>query len=101
MNERPRYSMAIQWSDEDEAYIVSLPEWEAHGLIGHTWRYLRPSRKDWPAHADLERAIGKVIRCRNPSRSTAQARQVSRRDAAVEGGVHAGHLLGYALPYLL
>lgn len=22
----PRYSMLIQWSDEDEAYIVSLPE---------------------------------------------------------------------------
>jgi predicted RNase H-like HicB family nuclease len=36
MNERPRYSMAIQWSDEDETYVVSLPEWEAHGLIGHT-----------------------------------------------------------------
>ena len=26
-----RYSMIIQWSDEDQAYIVSLPEWEATG----------------------------------------------------------------------
>ncbi|MGH2516553.1 MAG: type II toxin-antitoxin system HicB family antitoxin [Ktedonobacterales bacterium] len=22
-----RYSMLIQWSDEDQAYLVSLPEW--------------------------------------------------------------------------
>jgi predicted RNase H-like HicB family nuclease len=28
--------MVIQWSDEDRAYIVSFPEWEAQGLIGHT-----------------------------------------------------------------
>lgn len=28
MNEQtPHYSMVIQWSDEDEAYIVSFPEW--------------------------------------------------------------------------
>jgi len=36
MSEQPRYSMIIQWSDEDQAYIVSCPEWEAQGLIGHT-----------------------------------------------------------------
>ncbi|MGH2517249.1 MAG: type II toxin-antitoxin system HicB family antitoxin [Ktedonobacterales bacterium] len=30
------YSMVIEWSDEDESYIVSFPEWEANGLIGHT-----------------------------------------------------------------
>jgi len=36
MNRRPPYSMSIQWSDEDETYIVSFPEWEAQGLIGHT-----------------------------------------------------------------
>ena len=23
-----RYSMLIQWSDEDEAFLVTLPEWE-------------------------------------------------------------------------
>ncbi|MDP9373413.1 MAG: type II toxin-antitoxin system HicB family antitoxin [Chloroflexota bacterium] len=27
MVERLRYSMLIQWSDEDRVYIVSLPEW--------------------------------------------------------------------------
>ena len=31
-----RYSMLIEWSDEDAAYIVTLPEWESVGLIGHT-----------------------------------------------------------------
>lgn len=29
------YSMLIEWSDEDQAYIVSFPEWEQAGLIGH------------------------------------------------------------------
>ncbi|HVA90497.1 MAG TPA: type II toxin-antitoxin system HicB family antitoxin [Chloroflexota bacterium] len=36
MNEKPRYSMTIQWSDEDGVYIVSFPEWEAAGHIAHT-----------------------------------------------------------------
>lgn len=27
MNELPRYMMVIQWSVEDQAYLVSLPEW--------------------------------------------------------------------------
>ena len=32
-----RYSMVIQWSERDQVYVVSLPEWEAQrGLIGHT-----------------------------------------------------------------
>jgi predicted RNase H-like HicB family nuclease len=26
-----KYSMLIQWSDEDQAYVVTLPEWEAAG----------------------------------------------------------------------
>lgn len=29
----PRYSIVIQWSDEDQLYIVSLPEW---GELMHT-----------------------------------------------------------------
>ncbi|MDP9373414.1 MAG: type II toxin-antitoxin system HicB family antitoxin [Chloroflexota bacterium] len=33
MSERLRYSMIIAWSDEDRAYIVSLPEW---GDLIHT-----------------------------------------------------------------
>jgi antitoxin HicB len=28
MSEQLRYSMLIQWSNEDEAYVVSFPEWE-------------------------------------------------------------------------
>lgn len=26
--ESPRYSMLIQWSEEDTAFLVTLPEWE-------------------------------------------------------------------------
>jgi predicted RNase H-like HicB family nuclease len=28
-----RYSMLIVWSDEDNAYLVHLPEWEAAGAV--------------------------------------------------------------------
>jgi antitoxin HicB len=31
----PRYSMLIEWSDMDQAYIVSLPEWERVGALAH------------------------------------------------------------------
>ncbi len=34
MNNTTHFAMLIQWSDEDQAYIVSFPEWEH--LIGHT-----------------------------------------------------------------
>ncbi|MGH2409064.1 MAG: type II toxin-antitoxin system HicB family antitoxin [Chloroflexota bacterium] len=27
MNQAPHYSIVITWSDEDQAYVVSLPEW--------------------------------------------------------------------------
>ena len=33
MSEQLRYSMVIEWSDEDQVYIVSLPEW---GDLVHT-----------------------------------------------------------------
>lgn len=26
----PQYEMVIQWSDEDQAYLVSFPEWESY-----------------------------------------------------------------------
>lgn len=33
----PRYSLLIEWSEEDDSYIASFPEWEEqHDLIGHT-----------------------------------------------------------------
>ena len=28
MTEQLHYSMVVQWSDDDRAYLVSLPEWE-------------------------------------------------------------------------
>lgn len=31
-----RYSMLIEWSDLDQAYIVTLPEWERAGALAHT-----------------------------------------------------------------
>jgi predicted RNase H-like HicB family nuclease len=30
---KPRYTIMIQWSDEDQCYVVSLPEW---GKFCHT-----------------------------------------------------------------
>jgi len=32
-----RYSMVIQWSDEDEAYIVSIPEFAGNFTHGETY----------------------------------------------------------------
>ena len=31
-----RYTLVIQWSDEDQEYVVTLSEWEAAGWHGHT-----------------------------------------------------------------
>ena len=33
MNEQTRYSMVIEWSDEDQAYLVTLPEWAERILM--------------------------------------------------------------------
>jgi predicted RNase H-like HicB family nuclease len=37
MRERLRYTMLIQWSDADQAYLVALPEWEGRvfGPVTH------------------------------------------------------------------
>jgi predicted RNase H-like HicB family nuclease len=37
MKDLPRYTMVIQWSDEDQAYLVSLPDWEGrvHNPVTH------------------------------------------------------------------
>jgi antitoxin HicB len=32
MSEQMHYSMVIEWSDEDHAYLVTLPEW-AHRVL--------------------------------------------------------------------
>lgn len=37
MAQARRYSMVIEWSDRDQVYIVSFPEWEREGgLRTHT-----------------------------------------------------------------
>ena len=33
MTEQSRYSIVIEWSDEDQVYVVSLPDW---GDLVHT-----------------------------------------------------------------
>lgn len=33
MSDTPHYSMLIQWSDEDQTYLVTLPEW-AERVLG-------------------------------------------------------------------
>ncbi len=30
MSEKSRYSVIIQWSEEDQVYVVTLPEWGCH-----------------------------------------------------------------------
>lgn len=34
---KPRYTVVIQWSDEDECYVVSLPEWGGPKTHGDTY----------------------------------------------------------------
>ena len=29
----PRYSLLIEWSDDDQAYLVRLPDWERERLV--------------------------------------------------------------------
>lgn len=42
-----KYSMLIQWSDEDHAYVVTLPEWEAagHACRTHGSTYVEAAAK--------------------------------------------------------
>ncbi|HST88317.1 MAG TPA: type II toxin-antitoxin system HicB family antitoxin [Ktedonobacterales bacterium] len=35
--QHPHYSMVIEWSDEDQAYIVSIPEFPGHHTHGDTY----------------------------------------------------------------
>ena len=32
-NPTPHYSIVIEWSDEDQVYVVILPEWVAHHYV--------------------------------------------------------------------
>jgi predicted RNase H-like HicB family nuclease len=35
--QQPHYSMVIEWSDEDQAYIVSVPEFPGNYTHGSTY----------------------------------------------------------------
>jgi predicted RNase H-like HicB family nuclease len=35
--QHPRYSMTIEWSDEDQAFIVSIPEFPGNHTHGTTY----------------------------------------------------------------
>ena len=42
------YSMLIEWSEEKQAYLVTLPKWVSQIYIPATHgKYLRRSRKEW------------------------------------------------------
>jgi|HubBroStandDraft_1064217.scaffolds.fasta_scaffold276918_2 antitoxin HicB len=43
---RPRYSVVIQWSEEDQAYVVSLPEWGQYSKT-HGRTYGEAARNAW------------------------------------------------------
>jgi antitoxin HicB len=32
VSERLHYSMVVQWSDDDQAYLVTLPEWDGRAF---------------------------------------------------------------------
>lgn len=49
MSEQPRYSVLIQWSEEDQAYLVILPEWEG--------RYHNPVTPGDTYQEAVERAV--------------------------------------------
>ena len=55
MSEQPHYSMLIQWSDEDQAYLVTLPEWEGRvfGPVTHGDTYEQAVRNGREAMAAL------------------------------------------------
>ncbi len=49
MSEMPRYSIVIEWSPEDSAYVVILPEWSE--------RYAMPVADGATPQEALERAV--------------------------------------------
>ena len=50
---RPHYTMIIEWSDDDQAYLVSFPEWAGYLAqpVTHGNTYEEAARK---GHAVLE-----------------------------------------------
>ena len=50
MMDEPRYSIVIEWSPEDQAYVVILPEWADHYVMpvgdGRTYEEALASAQD-------------------------------------------------------
>lgn len=46
MTRQPRYAMLIQWSNADQAFLVTLPEWEdrVFGPVTHGETYEEAAR---------------------------------------------------------
>lgn len=46
MKERIRYSVIIQWSEEDQVYVVTLPEWGGCHTHGATYEEAAKNAKE-------------------------------------------------------
>ena len=58
----PRYSMRIEWSDEDQAYIVTIPE--LPGCVTHGSTYeeaVRQGKDAIESWVDVARELGRPI----------------------------------------
>ena len=62
-----RYSMTIRWSDEDETYIVALPEWEGRlsnwhsATHGETYEAAANGREVLEMLIDVEHDEGRTL----------------------------------------
>lgn len=61
-NNYPRYSMVIEWSDEDQAYVVTVPE--LPGCVTHGATYeeaVKQGRDAIESWVDVARDLGRRI----------------------------------------
>jgi len=74
VSEVPHYSMVIAWSEEDRAYLVTLPEWtaRAHMPITHGGTYQEAALRG--QHA-LESLIEQALEVGKPLPTPAVAQQ--------------------------
>jgi predicted RNase H-like HicB family nuclease len=65
IRDRLRYSMLVQWSDEDQAYLVTLPEWADRvlGPVTHGETYEEAIRN---GHEALEALIASAQQHQEP-----------------------------------
>ena len=61
VNEQIRFSMVIAWSNEDEAYVVTLPDWEGRVFdsVTHGDTYEAALRNGYEALATLVASASK------------------------------------------